>query len=213
MRPSPGVGFVFRGSGVRPVFAVPGKGRHRCPPVAGVKAGASFPDRRLRGRLASSGLCPRRFRRAGGAGICLRPSTRRTNLSAYALDDSLSGRLAGFSICGGAPGLPPFLPVVSGGASYCFLFGLLSAVPGRDRGGASRRGIFSGRMAALRTLPDGGRFLGRGGGRLCACVPVMIRLSGAALHRKSRRNVNLRRLAVGGKVKKKDPWRIRPVAW
>ena len=78
--PLPGVGFLCKGSSVRPVFSVPGKGRHRCPPVAGVKAGASFPDRRLRGRLASPGLCPRRFRRAGGAGIRLRRSTRRMSV-------------------------------------------------------------------------------------------------------------------------------------
>lgn len=73
-------GLLGRGSSVRPVFAVPGKGRHRCQPVAGVKAGASFTYCRLRGRLASSGFCPRRFRRAGGAGECLRRSTRRMSV-------------------------------------------------------------------------------------------------------------------------------------
>lgn len=41
-------GLLCEGSSVRPVFAVPERSmdnRHRCPPVAGVKAGESFPDR------------------------------------------------------------------------------------------------------------------------------------------------------------------------
>lgn len=186
-------GLLFRGSSVRPVFAVLGRSmdsRHCCPPVAGVKAGESFPDRRLRGRLASPGLCPRRLRRAGGAGIRLRPSTRRTNLSAYALDDSLAGRLAGFSICGGVPGLCRFCPWFPAARLIYSFSAFWPRFPGGTEGAPRGAGFF---QAAWRRFGLCGMAAGPAG------VPVMLRWSGAALHRKSRRSVKLRRLAAGDK--------------